>query len=128
MIIRPNMTGSSVKAVAFSDLDGNLTYVNHSFVKLWGYSDEKELFGKPAADFWETKEKVNEMVAALRTRGVWAGNLIARRKDGSLKDIQLLATTVAGENGTNVCMMSSFTDLSEVKRLEEELEKREAAL
>ena len=68
------------------------------------------------------------MVAALRTKGIWTGKLAARRKDGSLKDVQLSATTVAGENGKNVCMVGSFIDLTEVKRLEEEMEKRKAAL
>lgn len=119
---------SYINGIAFSDLEGNLTYVNDSFLKLWGYGDEKEVFGKAIASFWETEEKFNEIVNVLRTKGNWRGKLVAKRKDGSLKDVQLSATMVTGENGRSFCMMGSFMDVTERRRLEEKLKKREAAL
>jgi len=126
--VRDSAAESSVNVIAFSDLEWNLTYVNDSFLKLWGYSDEKEVFGKPVASFWQTEEKVNEIANALRAEGNWRGQLVAKTKDGSPKDVQLLATMVVGKNGKSVCMMGSFIDVNKCRRLEERLKEREAAL
>lgn len=128
LMVNASPMESYINAIAFSDLEGNLTYVNDSFLKLWGYGDEKEVFGKAIASFWKTEEKFNEIVNVLRTKGNWMGKLVAKRKDGSLKDVQLSATMVTGENGRSFCMMGSFMDVTERKRLEEKLKKREAAL
>jgi len=128
LMVNASPMESYINAIAFSDLEGNLTYVNDSFLKLWGYGDEKEVFGKAIASFWKTEEKFNEIVTVLRTKGNWRGKLVAKRKDGSLKDVQLSATMVTGENGRSFCMMGLFMDVTERKRLEEKLKKREAAL
>ncbi|MBW2175062.1 MAG: PAS domain S-box protein, partial [Deltaproteobacteria bacterium] len=128
MAVRDSAAESSVNVIAFSDLEWNLTYVNDSFLKLWGYSDEKEVFGKPVASFWQTEEKVNEIANALRAEGNWRGQLVAKTKDGSPRDVQLLATMVVGKNGKSVCMMGSLIDVNECRRLEERLKEREAAL
>ncbi len=128
LMVNASPMESYINAIAFSDLEGNLTYVNDSFLKLWGYGDEKEVFGKAIASFWKTEEKFNEIVNVLRTKGNWRGKLVAKRKDGSLKDVQLSATMVTGENGRSFCMMGSFMDVTERRRLEEKLKKREAAL
>ena len=128
LTVRDSAAESSVSVIALSDLEWNLTYVNDSFLKLWGYSDEKEVFGKPVASFWQTEEKVNEIANALRAEGTWRGQLVAKTKDGSPKDVQLLATMVVGKNGKSVCMMGSLIDVNKCRRLEERLKEREAAL
>ena len=43
--------------IAITGLKGNLIYVNPSFLKLWGYDDEKEILGKPVTEFWQMKER-----------------------------------------------------------------------
>ena len=43
---------SSINGFAFVDTEGNVTYVNESFLKLWGYSDGQQVLGKPAVGFW----------------------------------------------------------------------------
>ena len=42
MRIKDSAIASSINAIAISDLEGNLDYVNPSFLKLWGYDDDKE--------------------------------------------------------------------------------------
>jgi PAS domain S-box-containing protein len=42
----------SSSAIAASDLEGNMTYVNPSFLKIWGFDDSQEIFGKPFWRFW----------------------------------------------------------------------------
>jgi PAS domain S-box-containing protein len=125
--IKDNAIASSINAIAFSDLEGKLTYVNDAFLQLWGYK-EKGVLGKPAVRFWKTKKKAAEVIDALRARGNWTGELTAKRKNGSLFPAQLSASMVRGEDGKPMCMMGSFVDITDRKLAEEALREREATL
>ena len=105
--------------IAITGLKGNLIYVNPSFLKLWGYDDEKEILGKPVTEFWQMKEKALDVVEVLRKNGSCVGELTARRKDGSTFDAQVSANMVVNEAGEPVCIRSSFKDLIKRKHREE---------
>jgi len=119
--VKDSAIASSINAIALSDLAGNLTFVNPSFIKMWGYDDNKEVLGKPVFEFWEATETVAEVVEALKTKGVWQGELIGKKKDGLVFDAQLSANIVADRKGKPICMMASFTDITERKRMEQAL-------
>ena len=125
--IKDSAITSSINAIAIADLEGNVTYVNKSFLKLWGY-DDKEVLGKAAVKFWQSEEEASKVVEALRDRGSWMGELVARRKDGSLFDVLLSASMVTDEAGKPICLMSSFIDITERKRIEEEIKKKSQEL
>lgn len=121
--IKEHAIESSVDAIAITDLEGSLTYVNNSFLKLWGYDDEKEVLGKPAIIFWQSVDTFNEIADTLRRKGNWIGELIALRKDGTTFDVQFSASTVRDDSGKPICMMGSCVDITHRKRAEEELRK-----
>ena len=126
--IKNNAVESSINAVAFADLHGRLTYVNQAFLKMWHFHDRDEVIGRPAVDFWQDKKKAFEILKALRKSGQWSGELVVRRKDGSLFNAQLSANMVADEVGKSVLMMGCFVDITKRKRAEEALIKRELEL
>ncbi|NIO37446.1 PAS domain S-box protein, partial [Candidatus Bathyarchaeota archaeon] len=117
--IKDSAIASSINAIAFADLEGNITYVNSSFLELWGYEDEKEVIGEPSVKFWQMDKKASEIVEVLRDKGKWMGELIAKRKDGSSFDVQISANTVKDETGKSICMMASFIDITKRKEMEE---------
>lgn len=121
---------SSINAIAFADLNANLTYINNSFLKLWGYSDQKEVLGKPVVDFWQKKEEASYMIESLykNDQGSWIGELIARRKDSSEFIAQISASLVRDEDGKPICMMGSFLDITNRKQAEDALKARERDL
>jgi two-component system cell cycle sensor histidine kinase/response regulator CckA len=123
--LKDNAIASSVDAIAIAEFAGNLTYVNASFLRMWGYDDESEVLGKPAVGFWQMEENAEAVVEALRDRQSWTGELMAKRKDGSLFDVQVSASIVTDETGKPICMMSSFVDVTERKRMEEALRESE---
>ena len=123
MWIKDTAIASSINAIAIADLEGTLTYINNSFLELWGYEDEKDVLGKPAAQFWKIEEKAQEVVRSLRDKGHWMGELATKRKDGSLFDVQLSSTVVKDNAGRPLCMMASFEDITERKRAEEQIKK-----
>ena len=116
---------SSVNAIAFSDLDGNLTYVNRSFLDHWGYADQGEVLGRPALSFWESPAKADQVRQASLARGSWKGELTARRKDGSTFAVRLAANLLVDDDGEPLGKMASFADITERKRAEEELRQSE---
>jgi PAS domain S-box-containing protein len=123
--IKDNVIASSINAIAIAEFAGNLTYVNNSFLKMWGYDDKNEVLGKPAVEFWKGKEKVLEIIEALRDGDSVITELVAKRKDGSLFDVLCSAGVVNDETGTPICMLGSFMDITERKNTEEALRESE---
>jgi len=121
--IKSSAVASSINAIAIADLEGNLTYVNDSFLKMWGYGDVKEVLGRPSVEFWQEGKEVETIIATLRTSGGWMGECLARRKDSSTFYAQLSANMVKDETGKPICMMGSFIDVSERKQASEELKR-----
>ncbi|MBI5055664.1 MAG: PAS domain S-box protein [Nitrospirae bacterium] len=112
---------SSTNAMVLADLEANLTYVNPVFLKLWGYESEDEVLGMHCTKFWQVKDKSTEIVEALRNKGEWAGERGALRKDGSAFIVELSANMVRDDEGKPICMMASLVDITEKKKLEEQL-------
>jgi len=121
MKIKDNAIASSINAIAIADLNRNLTYVNDSCVKFWGYNDSKDILGKVGSTFWELGDKGIEVNRALLSRGSWMGELTARRKDGSTFDAHVSASMVTDEAGKPICVLGSFIDITEQKRMEERI-------
>ena len=119
--IKESAIASSINGIAMADIEGNLTYVNDSFLKMWGYDDEQRVLGKPAIEFWQSKDKASEVVEALNDRGNWIGELVGMKEDGSSFDIQLSASMVKDEAGKPICMMAAFVDITERKKIEEQM-------
>jgi PAS domain S-box-containing protein len=110
---------SAATGIAIADLDGIVTYVNLACLSMWNYEQEEEVLGKPATNFFADK---NEFGVALKTvlkEGVWQGEGKARRSDGSTFDVQVLANLVTDADGEPFCMMASFVDITERKKLDQ---------
>jgi PAS domain S-box-containing protein len=110
---------SAASGIAIANLDGIVTYVNFACLSMWGYEQEEEVLSKHAANFFIDK---NEFGVALKTvleEGVWQGEGKARRSDGSTFDVQVLANLVTDADGEPCCMMASFVDITERKKLEQ---------
>jgi len=128
LAIKDSAMASSVNAIAMSDLAGNLTYINNSFLKMWGYDNEEEVLGRSVLEFWETKERPMAVIKALRNQGSCIGELPAIRKNGTPFDVHLSATMVKNDSGKQTCMMASFIDITERKRAQQALKQLEAKL
>ncbi len=116
LLVKEKAIDSSINAIALADLEGNLTYVNHSFLELWGYGDEKEVLGKPSVEFWQDESKAEEVKNALFFEGSWVGELLARKKDDTDFLVNLSANMASNEFGKPVCMMASFVDITDIKK------------
>lgn len=126
MRIRDHALATSVSAVAMSDLDGKLTYVNRAFLDLWGYADEGEILGRSSLEFWRSREEAGKVVEALAGEGQWNGRMEGTRRDGDSFVAELSAHMVKGPEGKPLCMMASFLDVTDRVRAEEAVRRSEA--
>ncbi|HUU63084.1 MAG TPA: PAS domain S-box protein [Dehalococcoidia bacterium] len=110
---------SSLSAIALSDIEGNLTYVNPSFLQMWGYVGDKEILGRPAIQFWQMEEQAAEIQKALLEKRDWFGELTARKADDSTFNAQISASLLTDGEGNPKGMVASFVDITERKRAEQ---------
>jgi len=111
----------SLSAIALADLEGTVTYSNLAFCRMWGFGSHAEVVGRPATDFWASPALAREVIRAVRDRGSWTGELVARKASGSLCDVHISANSVVDADGRPICLMASFVDVTEEKRMTEEL-------
>ena len=114
-------------AVIVTDLQDRIIYWNEAAEHLYGWSQEeatgrklKELVVRE--DLWTQAEKIR---SHLQSRGAWSGEFVVRRKDGNTVSIMGIATPLLDEEGSPLCMVGVSMDITERKRAEEALGKRE---
>jgi PAS domain S-box-containing protein len=110
---------SAASGIAIIDLDGIVTYANLACLGMWDYAKEAELVGKPATSFFVNIDDFAMGLKTILQEGLWKGEGKARRSDGSTFDVQILANLVTDADGKPFCMMASFVDITERKKLEQ---------
>lgn len=124
--IKDAVIAASLSPTMITDLDGHITYVNSAFLRLWGYERREEIIGRQLADFVLDTEQASEMLAVLRQNGTWAGEHVALCRNGTLRIVQRSATVVTGTAGEQLCLASSFVDVTDRKYVEQSLRTSEA--
>ncbi|MCY2929824.1 MAG: sigma 54-interacting transcriptional regulator [Planctomycetota bacterium] len=115
---RDRMIASSVNPIATTDLEGSLTYVNESFLRLWGIPDRAAAMGRAVG---ELIRMAPEARGALREKGAWSGRVAGLGKDATPLDLQLSASRVSDEQGRPLCVAYSFANVTEVSQLRRRL-------
>ncbi|MCK9264996.1 MAG: PAS domain S-box protein [Deltaproteobacteria bacterium] len=126
--IRENAIASSINGIGISDLDGNIIYINDAALKMWGDADASEVIGTSALSLAQSEEEAIAIYQAVLEKGGWTGEVSGFRKDGSPITVLLSASLVHNDKGEPICMMDSFVDITERKRMEEELRIKENAI
>jgi len=119
---------SSINGIAIGDLEGNITYVNDAFLRLWGGNDLSEVVGKSSVTFAHSEDEAARVLNEIIEKGNWIGEITGKTKDGKTITVQLSASMVTDENDRPICLMCSFVDISERKVMEENLRIKESAI
>lgn len=110
--------GSSINAIVFSDFNWNINYTNRSFIEMWGYDNKEDILGFNLLNFCISKKDFKDILKNLNDKGGWIGEMKGKRKDGSEFDIEASLSVVNNKKGDPICIMNSFVDISERKRLD----------
>ncbi len=121
----------TTNAIVITNREGKIEWANQSFSALTGYSLEESLgknprelvkSGKQTAEFYE------KMWATLLAGNAWHGELINRRKDGSLYTEEMSITPIKDERGQITHFVAVKQNISARKQVESELRKHAARL
>jgi PAS domain S-box-containing protein len=123
--VKDSAIASSIIAIAIADLTGNLTYVNPAFLRLWKFENAQDIIGQSVLNFWEVPGEAQAVITAIQAHGQFSGTLMARLNDGSMADLELVANLVTDANGNPLCMMGSFSDITQRNRAEQALRRSE---
>jgi len=113
----------SVSSVIITDPQGIVEYVNPQFTRTTGYSAAEVCGGKLnlLKSGRTTPERYRELWDTITRGGVWEGELINRRKSGELYWELVSISPVRGSDGSITHYVGLQHDISERKKLEEQL-------
>ena len=103
------------EGVLISDSAGIIQYVNPAFTRTTGYTAE-EAVGQPSRLLKSNLQNpayYKELWRTILAGKVWHGELINRRKDGTLYTEELSITPVRHSDGTIVNFIATFQDVTE---------------
>ena len=120
LLVKNHAINTSINAIILTDLEGKVTWVNASFLQMWGYASGSEAIGLDIGGLW-VGEEARKVVRLLPRTGGWRGELMAQHKDGSTFSIEVSASLVRNEEGGAISLMSSVIDITERKRLQAQI-------
>ncbi|MBE7469339.1 MAG: PAS domain S-box protein [Anaerolineales bacterium] len=113
------------EGILVTNLAGVIEYINPALEKLTGFS-ATETIGKTPR-IWKSERQspifYTQMWQTIRTGQTWRGELVNKRKDGSLYDVLLTITPIPGPDGQPtgfVGVQSDITPFKEMDRLKSE--------
>lgn len=119
-------------AVIEFDLEGNIKFANDLFLTTLGYDSHDELIGKHHIIFVEDGVKDSEEYSnfwkALKEGHFFMGEIIRKKKDGSLIYLQATYNPIIGTDGKPYRVMKIATDITQSINQQMEIEKKNTYL
>jgi PAS domain S-box-containing protein len=108
--------------VSITDTENNISFVNQSWLKTFGYS-EKEVIGQKIDIIVSPSNRLGiiEDILSTTLKGGWQGEVLNRRKDGSEFPVRLVTTIIYDKTDQPVSLVGISHDITYRKKTEEEL-------
>ncbi|WP_296498922.1 PAS domain S-box protein [Rhodoferax sp.] len=121
--INATVFDASDESIIITDLNANIISVNAAFTRITGYRPEEVVGLNPRllASGLQDKSFYEHLWKVLLQDGVWHGELVNRRKDGSLYDVQMAITISRDGQGRVQHFIGVTRDITERKRAEEKV-------
>ncbi|MHC5352414.1 phosphodiesterase DibA [Metapseudomonas furukawaii] len=112
------------EGVLVTDATRSIVHVNRAFARITGY-EEAEVLGHDPRLFSSgrhSREFYNAMWHALDSRREWSGEVWNRRKDGEIYPLWQNIRAIHDEDGVLTHYVAVFSDISAIKRSQNELD------
>jgi PAS domain S-box-containing protein len=124
MNLQSSALTAAANAIAITDRNGEIEWVNPSFIKLTGYS-AAEVIGKTLRVVKSGQNSQNfyaNLWATIVAGNVWHGELINRHKNGRLYTEDMTITSVRGADGQIAHFVAIKQDVTERREFENRLQ------
>jgi diguanylate cyclase (GGDEF)-like protein/PAS domain S-box-containing protein len=114
---------NGMSALVITDRNNRIIKVNQEFTRVSGYELEDVKGRQPSmfASGRYNQEFYIKMWSVIKKQGMWEGEVVNRRKDGSLITEILRIQTIKDAKGVIQFYVASFVDISKHKELENKL-------
>jgi PAS domain S-box-containing protein len=109
------------ECISITDLENKLLFVNETFLKTYGYTEE-EIIGKNISIIRSEVSGHEDFILNETLKGGWQGELLNRKKDGSLFPIYLSTSVISDEKGQPIALVGIASDITERKWAERALQ------
>lgn len=108
------------------EVEGVFTWVNQAGAEILGYKSPEEVIGTKVKDIYVNPDDRKKLVEKLSTDGAWKGFVsFCKRKNGERFYMERTSSLVTDEKGKPIRIEGIFRDITDRKKLEEELEESE---
>ena len=115
---------AAANAIVITNPEGNIQWANAAFAAISGYGADESV-GRNLRELVRSGRQdrlfYQQMWDTILTGRVWHGEIVNRRKDGTLYTEEMTITPVRGERDAITHFIAIKQDISERKRAEEEL-------
>jgi PAS domain S-box-containing protein len=119
------MLNQAREAIIITDLENHILYWSKGAERIYGWLGP-EVMGKTAEQIFAHDDGASQIKAArevTRARGEWHGVLHLHDRRGQALDVEMRRTLILDDNGKPKAHLSITSDVTEQKRLEEQLHK-----
>ncbi len=115
------------EGLVVTDINGTILFVNPEFTKMTGYREEEVIGQNPRIlkSGKQDREFYKNMWNTILSGRIWRGSLINRRKDGTLYWEEMTIVPVKDNEGKITNFVAVKRDISERKKLEDEIRRKE---
>ena len=122
---RRAMENSVITGMRALDMSGRITYVNPAFCHMTGFAEDQLVGHTPPFPYWpkDAMDEQQRNLDMLLSGQAPASGLEAKimRRDGSRFDARMYVSPLIDSNGVQSGWMTSITDITEPKRVRQEL-------
>lgn len=122
---------SAANGIVITNIRGKIEWANSAFTQMTGFSTEESLGSNPSDLVKSGKQDhafYRQMWKTILSGQVWRGELVNRRKDGTLYDEALAIAPVTGDDGSIHNFVAIKQDITERKAAELLIQKSEQQL
>ncbi len=112
------------EGITITDLTGTILDVNDAFTRITGYTREEVVGRNPRLlkSGLQSKEFYEKMWSSLAREGHWSGEIWNRSKNGDIFAEMLTINAIRDVDGKTSQYMALFSDITDVKRHQQQLE------
>ncbi|MEO5359226.1 MAG: PAS domain S-box protein [Nitrospirota bacterium] len=116
----------TIDCVHIINMEGKIIYANKSAAQMTGYSKEESIGMDVVKLVADKYFAVNVIIPAIYVKGVWEGEILCEKKDGTQYMGWLAASIVNNSDGKPVAMIGTLRDITLRKDIEETCRAAEA--
>ncbi len=114
--------------VALFDSDFKIKNVNSICLDFWGVKNKYELLKKPLGSLFHQTNRFPVILKKLKKRGVWEGQLVAKKRDGSCFYLNVMIQKIPDSANLPYAWSAAFIDVTKHTQTDAELRKTRARL